>query len=517
LPRVPLTQGFYTARSVIADAQRCLNLYPERNPEGAESPFTCYNAPGLATLGTAPNKPARCLYWGNNDQLYYVAGDTVYSVSSAWALTRLGTIANGTTPAAMSDNGTTAVLVDNTSSGYQIDLASNDFSPITEATNAPPVGSGSTYAFYGATRCDALDGYIVLNQPGTRNFYSTYNNEIIFDALWFAAKNGYSDNLVTVIVTRREIWLIGEKTTEIWFDAGATDFPFQIIPGPFLQHGCSAKYSVAQIDGVIFWLSQDQAGNLIVARAEGYIAKPISTPAIMAEWATYSTTADAVGFTFQVGGHPFYQINFPTADKSWRWDESTQLWHELAWTDDNGVDHRHRAQCAIFAYGKNVVADWQTGQLYEINADFYTDAGQPMYFRRGFPHTVEDGRQVIYPGFALDCETATSPDTIQQPGPFPMLSANTPYGTPGSLGLLTGPAPIDTSPRVFLRWSDTRGRTWGQPVPQSLGATGQYLKQPQWNRLGRARDRVWEVYGVIPGRLAINGAYLDPPPIKLGN
>jgi hypothetical protein len=67
----------------------------------------------------------------------------------------------------------------------------------------------------------------------------------------------------------------------------------------------------------------------------------------------------------------------------------------------------------------------------------------------------------------------------------------------------------------MLRWSDTRGRTWGQPLAQSLGATGQYLTQAQWNRLGRARDRVFEVYGVIPGRLAINGAYLDPAPIRM--
>ena len=61
-----------------------------------------------------------------------------------------------------------------------------------------------------------IDGFLLFNQPGTRNFYVTYNNEVVFDATYFAAKNGYSDNLVAVIVSRREIWLIGERTTEIW-------------------------------------------------------------------------------------------------------------------------------------------------------------------------------------------------------------------------------------------------------------------------------------------------------------
>lgn len=517
MPKISLIGGAYTARSVIAGAQRAVNVFPEKNAPDAESPFTHYNAPGLVALGTAPNAPGRALYWGNNDQLYYVAGNTLYSVSSTWELTSLGTIGTTSGIVSMADNGTTLVLVDNSSAGYQVSLADNTtFANISEANNSPPAGSETVYGFYGATRVDVIDGFLLFNQPGTRNFYVTYNNEVVFDSTWFAAKNGYSDNLVSVIVTNREIWLIGERTSEIWFDAGASAFPFQILPGPFVQHGCSAAYSVAQIGGVIFWLSQDQGGNLLLMRAEGYTAKNIATPAIVAEWEKYATTSDAQAFCFQVGSHPFYQLNFPSADKSWRWDESTGLWHEVAWTDSLGFSHRHRAACAAYAYGVVVAADWETGQLYQIDPDAYTDAGHPMYWRRGFPHLAMDGKQVVYPSFTLDIEAATSPDTVKQPGPFQMLSAGTPYGTPGSLGIDVGPAPVDTAPRVLLRWSDDRGRTWSQPVAQSIGATGQYLTQPVWRRLGRGRDRAFECFGVVPGRLAINGAWIDAP-IKLSN
>lgn len=522
--RVPLDIGAYTARSVIASAQRAVNIYPEKNPPTSECKFTHYNAPGLRPLGsTVPNAPGRGLYWANNEALYYVAGNTLYAVSSSWALTALGTITTASGIVSMADNGTTLLLVDGTTNGYQVNLATNTFSVVGPGTNAPPEAGGSVYGFFGADRIDIIDGFMVLNMPETQNFYCTQENNVLFDALNFAAKNGYSDLLVTVIVTKREIWLIGKRTTEIWYDAGLTDFPFAIIPGPFIQHGCVAKYSVAQVDGAVFWLSQDQAGTNILARGAGYQATRISTHALEQEWADYPTIADAQGFCFQFGGHSFYQINFPTANKSWRWDETTQLWHEPVYTDTDGNENRHRASCAAFAYGVNVAADWETGQLYAIDPEFYTDNGVPMQFRRGYPHMMQDGRQAIYPGFVLDVEAATSPDTIDQPGPFVMLSG--PGGVAGGnaltsgagFGTLSGPAPINTSPQVLLRWSDTRGRTWGQPVSQSLGATGQYLSQPSWNRLGRARDRVFEVYGVIPGRLAINGAFLDPEPIKMAS
>lgn len=518
MPRVALDQGAYTADSVIASAQRALNIFPEKNPDDALVKFTHYSCPGLTPLASPPTPgPGRGLYMSNVGILFYVCGGSVFQVSPSFQLTLLGSIDIGFTPVSMADNGTTMILVDGTSSGYQVSLSTQAFSPISESTNAPTQASTDVYGFFGADRVDILDGFLLLNQPGTRNFYCTQNNNVVFDALNFAAKNGYSDNLVVAVVTAREIWLIGQRTTEIWFDAGAAAFPFQIMPGPFVQHGCSAKYSVAQVDAAIFWLSQDQAGQNIVVRGKGYAASRISTHAIEAEFATYATVSDAIGFCYQQSGHAFYMLTFPTADKTWCWDEMTGLWHQRAWTDTNGVEHRHRANCAAFAYGTNVVADWETGQLYAFDPKNHTDAGAPMHFRRGFPHMMGDGNRVIYPGFSLDVLGGTSPDTTVTPRAFPLTISND-FPNNGPLvvacddELLAGPAPPFTQPPVVnLRWSDDHGATWGQPVPQTFGATGQRLTQPKWRRLGMARDRVFECYGVIPGPLAINGAFIDPP------
>ena len=415
--RVPLVQGAYSARSIIASAQRSVNIYGEMNPAGTTldlqglasgglmgaavakgspaAPITYYPCPGLKLLGTPGSSDdftsdftsdfggvktigggARCLYRATNGDVYYVVGGTVYFVSPSFAFTPLGSIIPASTPCSMSDNGTTAVLVDGSPQGYQIDLTTKTFSQISAATNSPP--STSVYGFFGADRCDMLDGFMVLNQPGTRNFYSTLENEIAFDATFFAAKNAFSDKLASVIVTKRQIWLVGERTTEIWLDSGAQGFPFEIVPGPFIQHGTNAKYSVAQIDGAVYFLSQDQAGQNIMIRGSGYEAQRVSNHAVETEWSNYATTDDAVGFCFQQNGHPFYQINFPTADRSWRYDESTQEWHEPVYTDADGVEHRHRAQCVASVNGQILAGDWETGALYALDTNTYTDNGMPM-------------------------------------------------------------------------------------------------------------------------------------------
>jgi hypothetical protein len=122
MPRVSLTTGDYTTRSVIGSAQRSVNIYSEKNPEGSASPSTFYPAPGLTLLGTPPNAgPARGIYMANDGSLYYVAGPYLYFVDSSWQFHSIGNIATTTGIVSMADNGTTLVLVDGSGTGYQVD------------------------------------------------------------------------------------------------------------------------------------------------------------------------------------------------------------------------------------------------------------------------------------------------------------------------------------------------------------------------------------------------------------
>ena len=56
---IPLKGGAYTAQSLIANAQRSVNLYPEANPDttSPNQPVTHYPRPGLRVL-SAPAPPS---------------------------------------------------------------------------------------------------------------------------------------------------------------------------------------------------------------------------------------------------------------------------------------------------------------------------------------------------------------------------------------------------------------------------------------------------------------------------
>ena len=472
MTRVALTTGSYSTRSIIASAQRSLNLYAEKNPPDALSPYTHYLTQGLTPVGTPPtNATVRGLFTASNNQLFAAVGIGLYYIASDWSATLLtGALAPGVTPIKMQDNGNTLVVVDGslTPGGFEVDLPTHVVTGISDV------------AWLGSNFVEYVDTYLLFNEPATDIFYSTTSGVVQpFNALYFAGKTGYSDLLAGIAVQQRQIWLIGQKTTEIWFNAGGSAFPFQIMPGPFIEHGTGAPYSIAKQGGSVFWLSQDLSGQLIVVEGSGYQTKSISTPAIEAEMATYSTTTDAIGFCFEQLGHPFYWLKFPTAGKDWVFDLSTRLWHERCWLDANGNEQGHRANCAAFAYGVNVVGDRLNGQLYTLDPNNFTDFGGPIKRLRGFPHMMNDGKRAFYTQFLADmqCGDAT----------FSGLT-------------------------VSLDWSDDRGATYGTPLTQSIGDPGDFLVQPQWRRLGMARDRVFRLTWTAAANTALNGAFVDVMP-----
>jgi hypothetical protein len=95
------------------------------------------------------------------------------------------------------------------------------------------------------------------------------------------------------------------------------------MPGVFIEHGCVAKHSVAKHDLTVFWLSKDKDGQGVVIAGKNYAAGRISTHAIEQEFSTYSRLDDAIGYTYQQGGHPFYVLSFPTANRTWVFDMAT--------------------------------------------------------------------------------------------------------------------------------------------------------------------------------------------------
>jgi len=469
MAKLPLTTGAYESKALVAEAQRCVNLYMERNPPDSPFPYTCYPTPGLTLLTTATPTTGtgwRGLYFASNEKLYGVCGSSVYAISSTWALTLLGNITSDSGQVQMIDNGTYLVIIDGSSSGWTVKLSDNTFAPL--------ISSG----FVGGNTIQFVDGFLVLNSPGTNEWYISTGNEIVFDPTMFASKSGFSDNLVGLQITKRYVYLLGTATTEVWFDAGDTPFPFDRLPGVFMQYGCTSVNSIAQMDGDIYWLAQSPQGDAIICRTSQFNAAQISTFALDNEMQGYTDLDQAIAFTYQFEGHFFYLITFPVSDVTWQYDLSTQQWNQLSWIDNNGVLHRHRANCYALAYGSPVVGDWENGQLYLWDVNNFTDNGQPIARIRAFPHGVDDSsNRIHYQEFIANFEVGNGAGNVPVP--------------------------------VFLRWSDTRGLSWGNAVQRSLGKEGEYLTSVQWRRLGMARDRVFELSWSAPCKTALLGAWVD--------
>lgn len=461
--RVPFLGGSGTQRSVTVSAERTVNLYPALTPDG-KAPMVLYGTPGLTRFAETTAEAGRGLYVAAG-RLFAVVGATLYEITSAGVATARGTLSTFSGPVSMADNGTVLAVVDGTY-GYQFTLATNAFARITDA-DWP---AASHVAFH--------DGYFVLNSNSTGQFFITDLYGTGVDPLDFATAEGAPDDIVSLLVDHRELWLFGEETTEVWYNSGAADFPFARLDGAFIEQGCVAPFSPAKMDNAVYWLSKDRVGHGHVMRAQGYQPQIVSTRAVEHAIQGYDTISDARAYTYQQEGHSFYVLTFPTADRTWVYDAATQLWHERAYWSSG--EHRHRGECYSFAFGKHLVLDHSNGRIYELDLDVYTDDGVTLRALRRTQHQSAEGRRLFWSSLQVDME-------------------------PG-VGLSSGQG---SDPQAMLRWSDDGGRTWSSEHWRSMGRLGQYRTRAIWRRLGQSRDRVYELAITDPVKRVIVDAWAD--------
>jgi hypothetical protein len=274
--RIPLGGEPYQGASLIASAQRAVNIYAESNAGNpqAPSPFTHYPMPGTVLFSRPPVvSPVRCVYRTSIGTLYVVVGSSIYSISSIGTASPIGIITDRQSQVYMADNGLAIVVVDGVS-GWAIDINTNSFGPIIDPS------------FYGADFVVFLDTFFVFNRPATNQFYISLSlvsyaqltAGTSFDPLDIAAKSGSADHIVAILTVHKELWLIGNLTSEVWIGTGAADFYFQLVQGAYIDHGCGAPYSAANQDVVGFFLMQDRQGQHIVVQTQGYGLSEISTP-----------------------------------------------------------------------------------------------------------------------------------------------------------------------------------------------------------------------------------------------
>ena len=292
--QTPILGSAYTARSVNAADNRMVNLFPEVVPEGGKQPAFLQRAPGLPLRVTVGTGPIRGL-WQHNSNLYVVSGSTFYQVSPSYVTTAKGTV-GGSGPVSMADNGTQIMMAADPD-GYIYNTATGAFAQITDPD------------FPGASVVDYLDGYFVFIEPNSQRIWVTaLLDGASVDPLDFVSAEGDPDNVVSMIVDHREVWLFGENSTEVWYNAGLSDFPLVRIQGAFNELGCAARYSVTKMNNQVYWLGKDGRGQGIVYVANGYQGQRISTHAVEWQIQQYGSMADAIGFTYILYQFSFWSV-----------------------------------------------------------------------------------------------------------------------------------------------------------------------------------------------------------------
>ena len=485
MARLTPAGGSQVNRSPIANFQRCINLYPEVNAKDSPTPITFYQRPGMKPL-VAGNGEVRGFYWCDCLQQAFVAiGAVVYLLvfeaapggGPAASLTPIGSLASSTGPVSFQDNRITLLIADGTAGGgWTYDVSGGGAG---WAVYNDPTGS-----YQGTHKFVYLDTFILWACLGRGNtFYSTLSNETTVDPTYVATLSGQPDNLVTIEVNHRYLFLFGTYNTEIWFDAANPAFPFAEVTGLFIPHGCWAVQSVASMDLSIYWLSQNHQGQRQVLRCTNFSTTKISDHAL--DWALANAEgdcSDARGFTFSFLGHLFYLLTLPSEGQTWVFDEATQHWHQWMGTTAGGNCQAH----TVAYVGGLLLAGDTTGTVFLLDKNTYTDNNQALPFVRGLPHLVS----LEGPNGPMACEGRRV--TINRL----------------RVDISAGGALIQGQD-LIIRYSSDRGYTWGSDVLVPAGNPGAYATRPQLSQIGMSHDFVFELEWTFAGEVAVNGFWVE--------
>jgi hypothetical protein len=212
--------------------------------------------------------------------------------------------------------------------------------------------------------------------------------------------------------------------------------------------------------------------NVQICLIVGYTLKPVSNPDLEAEINKYSAVADATAFSYSDRGHPFYQINFPSADKSWLYDGLTGLWSER----ETGGG-QHIGAIGVEFMNTLKLTDHAKGTIYTLDETVFDDDGVPIAMEIDTRH-IFDEDNVVISYLQLDAEAGVGTNT-------------------------------EPDPQIMMKVSKSNGHTWSSEVWRSLGAVGKYNTRAIWARLGRARDWVFRFRITAAVKRVILGGWIE--------
>lgn len=461
---IPFNGGSIKSKSLVINRQRAINWFPVKEGPGAKAPISMHPAPGKTKLFDAGVGPARTprgvkfkgkSYFVSGNELLEIDSDVDGGVAVGTLNTSLGLVSMAASP-------TELLLVDGTD-GYRWD--GTTFSVIADPD------------FPEATTITWLDFYFIANEAGTGEAYiSALNDGTSWSALDFTTAESAADNLLAVYATVDELWLLGETTTEVYYNSGNPDFPFDPIPGGVINIGIDAAFSVFENEaGELVWVSAGGHGSKDVVKARPGSYQIISDKDIGTEIGGLSRTDDAYAWIYTQEAQTFYVLTFPAAKKTYCYDFRQNFWHERT----SYQLTRDRAGGHVFYQDKHLIIDYENSKFYELDPAVFTEDGNEIS-RKRIGAVIHINRRPITIGrFEIEFE-------------------------PG-VGLTSGQG---SDPQAMLRYS-RNGRTWSFELWRSIGKIGEYENKAVWDALGTAYGFTFELTITDPVKPILVAAYAD--------
>lgn len=457
----------YTAISKAINAQRCINLRMEIDTANGKSPVSLVGLPGYTAVKTDfPAVEVRA-YWIAARRVFVAAGNRVYELFADLTHVERGSLPTSAGLVTFADNGQQLLAVDGVGV-LALTLATN------AATNAiadfPPR----------ATHVACVDNTFLANEGGSQRIqYSAVGNGLSWSALNFISAEALPDDVVGLLAYGRQVFVMGAGSFQALWNSGDANRPFVPVEGSTVEVGCIAPASIAKDEGGVYWLGADERGGPRVYKFTGGQVAPVSTAAMDAAFVGANKEpayilADAKGYTFRMDGHVYYVLTFPSSEKTWVYDATTQGWSEyLEW--EAGQWKRHRSNCTIYAHGRQLIGDYANGRLYELSSNVYTNDGRTMRALRSSAYLARDQQLFSVGSIEVVCERG--------------------------VGLTVGQG---ADPQMMLRVSKDGGNTWLPEMVRPIGKTGEFRDRSRFNRpCGNARDIVIEVSISDPVKRAI--------------
>jgi hypothetical protein len=193
----------------------------------------------------------------------------------------------------------------------------------------------------------------------------------------------------------------------------------------------------------------------------------------------FSTIEDAFSSIYTQDGHKFYSVTFPTEHVTLEYDITENLWHERE-SMQNSVVTEWRANSQEFFAGKNLVGDYNTGIIYEIDSESFKEGENKLISTAISKILYSDTNRFILNRLQLDMEVG--------------------------VGISTGQG---WNPQIMLQVSKDGGKTYGAELWRDLGEIGKYRTRAVWRQLGICREANFKIKISDPVRRALLGGYID--------